>query len=62
MSMSCAVGILQGDNITTVTLFTPQIRPLLQDDLHIDLNNNSSIQEKLLEALPIAVGFTRRSR
>ena len=59
--MSCSIGLLQEENITTVTIFTSQIRQLIED-LHLEENNNSILEERMLNILPIKVGFTRSPR
>ncbi|KAH3734852.1 hypothetical protein DPMN_041302 [Dreissena polymorpha] len=61
LSMSCSIGLLQEENITTVTIFTPQIRQLIED-LHLEEKNNSILEERMLNILPIKVGFTRSPR
>ena len=55
----CSIGIQQNNDLSMVTLFTPQVKTLMRQTDAIEQKDSSRIEKELLDALPVKIGFTR---
>ena len=57
-SVVCTVAVEQNEDIKEITLFSPQVKELLQQK-EVKIETIDCLEESILQNLPIKVGFTK---